>query len=63
MNETLGLAHFLEHSDPIARVVLAVLLVLVAAPRGILGYALLGWDRLRGRGTRRSAPGDTGTGG
>ncbi len=27
MNETLGLAHFLEHSDPIARVVLAVLLV------------------------------------
>ena len=28
---------------------LAVLLVLVAAPRGILGYALLGWDRLRGR--------------
>ena len=28
---------------------LAVLLVLVAAPRGILGYALLGWERLRGR--------------
>lgn len=28
---------------------LAVLLVLVAAPQGILGYVLLGWDRLRGR--------------
>lgn len=42
---------------------LAVLLVLVAAPRGILGYALLGWDRLRGRGARGSAPGDTEAGG
>ncbi|NDH50727.1 MAG: branched-chain amino acid ABC transporter permease [Betaproteobacteria bacterium] len=28
---------------------LAVLLVLVAAPRGILGYLLLGWNRLLGR--------------
>lgn len=27
---------------------LAVLLVLVAAPRGILGYVMLGWERLRG---------------
>jgi hypothetical protein len=36
---------------------LAVLLVLVAAPRGILGYALLGWDRLLGRARRKGGTG------
>jgi len=37
---------------------LAVLLVLVAAPRGILGYVMLGWERLRGVGA--AAPDEAG---
>ncbi len=38
---------------------LAVLLVLVAAPRGILGYVMLGWERLRA-GSAGASPDEAG---